>query len=193
MSCLSWLEVQRVFIGVPVDKLAQQQINELLIPEKRSNPDIRWVPEHNRHLTLAFLGNKSGGVIKDLIRSMDLAYQQETAFKTGFSTLRRFPTSTGNIIALVYKPDECLAHLFQLTQEFLTGNRLGFDHRPLRPHITLGRIRKTMKLKKTFNQPTNIRLQVDKIALYQSTLTDAGSIYLALKEIELGQTGNHPV
>jgi hypothetical protein len=89
--------------------------------------------------------------------------------------------------------DERLAHLFQLTQECLTENRLGFDHKPLRPHITLGRIRKTMKLKKAFNQPTNIRLQVDKIALYQSTLTDAGSIYLALKEIELGQTGNHPV
>ena len=185
--------MQRLFIGIPVDRLAQQQINELLIPEQKSNPDIRWVPEHNRHLTLAFLGNKPGGVIKDLVRSMDLAYQQEIAFKTGFSTLRRFPASTGNIIALVCKLDECLAHLLQLTQDFLTENRLGFDHKPLRPHITLGRIRKATKLKKTFNQPTNISLQVDRIALYQSTLTDAGSIYLALKETELGQTGDHPV
>jgi 2'-5' RNA ligase len=32
-------------------------------------------------------------------------------------------------------------------------------------------------------QSTNINLQVDRVALYQSTLTDAGSIYLALKEI----------
>ena len=185
--------MQRVFIGIPVDKPAQRQINELLIPTKESDPDIRWAPEHNRHLTLAFLGNKPTGVINDLVRSMHLAFQQEMAFKTGFSTLGRFPTSTGNIIALVYKPDECLAHLFQLTQDILTENGLRSDHKPFRPHITLGRIRKASKLKKTFNQQTNIRLRVDKVALYQSTLTDTGSIYLALKEIELGQTGAHPL
>jgi 2'-5' RNA ligase len=185
--------VQRVFIGIPVDKPAQRQINELLIPAKRSNPDIRWVPEHNRHLTLAFLGNRPTGVIKDLVRSMHLAFQQQLAFRTGFSTLRRFPTSTGNIIALVYKPDEYFAHLFQVTQDFLTENGLGFDLKPFRPHITLGRIRKASTLKITFNQETNIGLRVDKVALYQSTLTDTGSIYLALKEIELGHTGAHPL
>jgi len=185
--------VQRVFIGIPVDTLAQQQINGLLTPQKNSNPGIRWVPEHNRHLTLAFLGKQPAGVIEYLFRSMDLAYQQETAFKTGYSTLGRFPSSSGNIIALVYQPDESLARLFQLTQEILTENRLGFDHRPLRPHITLGRISKPANLKNTFNQSTNIRLQVDRIVLYQSTLTDAGSIYLALKETELGRTGDHPV
>ena len=185
--------MQRVFIGIPIDKLAQRQINEFLIPAQKSNPDIRWVPEHNRHLTLAFLGNKPAGVIKDLVRSMHLAFQKDIAFKTGFATLRRFPTSTGNIIALVYKPDEYLSHLFQLTRDFLTKNGLRFDHKPFRPHITLGRIRKAPKLKKTFNQPTNICLRVDKVALYQSTLTDTGSIYLALKEIELGQTGAHPL
>jgi 2'-5' RNA ligase len=43
------------------------------------------------------------------------------------------------------------------------------------------------------NPATNISLQVDKVALYQSTLTDAGSIYLALKEAELDQSGDHPV
>ena len=185
--------MQRVFIGIPVDKPAQRQINELLIPAKESNPDIRWAPEQYRHLTLAFIGNKPTGVIEDLVRSMHLAFQHELAFKTGFSTLRRFPTSTGNIIALVYKPDDYLAQLFQVTQDFLTENGLRFDHKPFRPHITLGRLRKASKLKKTFNQQTNIRLRVDKVALYQSTLTDTGSIYLALKEIELGQTGAHPL
>jgi len=183
--------VQRVFIGIPVDKPAQRKINELLFPAMESDPGIRWVAENNRHLTLAFLGNQSTGVIEDLVRSMHLAYQQEIAFRTGFSTLGRFPTSTGNIIALVYKPDDYLAQLFQVTQDFLTANGPRFNHKPFRPHITLGRIRKASKLKKTFNQPTNIRLRVDKVALYQSTLTNTGSIYLALKEIELDQTGAH--
>lgn len=185
--------MQKVFFGIPVDNKAQRQINELLIPAKKSNPDINWVSEDNLHLTLAFLGNKPTAVVKDLLRSMHLIFQKEVAFKTEFSKLSRFPTSTGNIIALVFKPDKCLDHLFQLTQDFLTENGLSFDEKPFRPHVTLGRIRKASRPNILFNQQTNIRLRVDKVALYQSKLTDTGSIYLALKEIELGTTGAHPL
>lgn len=185
--------MQRVFIGIPVDKPAQQQINQLLVPVKKSNPDIRWVPEQNRHLTLAFLGDRPTGMIEDLVRSMHQVFQKEPAFKTGFLTLKQFPAPTGNIIALVCKPDEYLARLFQLTKDFVVGNGLGISYKTFRPHITVGRIRESSRLLKTFNQPTNIRLRVDKVALYQSTLTNTGSIYLALKEIELGQTDAHPL
>jgi len=122
---------------------------------------------------------------------MHLTFQRELTFKTSFSVLKRFPASTGNVIALVYKPDESLAHLFQVTQDFLTENGQRIDHKPFRPHVTLGRIRKASIPDKLLNQQTDICLRVDKIVLYQSTLTDTGSIYIALKEIELGQTGDH--
>lgn len=179
--------MHRVFIGIPVENPAQQQINKILDPIKESVKGVRWVPEHNRHLTLAFLGNRPASVIEGLTRKMGQAYQQETSFEIGSSHLGRFPGSSGNIMALVFKVDERLAHLFQVTQEFLVEN--GFDHTrtQFRPHITLGRIRRTSRLKTSINKQTNIKLQVGKITFYQSTLTQAGSIYLALKETALNK------
>ena len=181
--------MHRVFIGISVDQPVQRQVDTLLSPIKSANRGIRWVPEHNRHLTLAFLGNRPAGVVENITRSMDQAYQQEKAFLTGVSSLRRFPGSTGNILALVFKVDANLAHLFQTTQELLVKNGFEFSRTQFRPHITLGRFRRTPKLKTALNQQTNISLQVGKITFYQSTLTQAGSIYLALKETGLQQSG----
>lgn len=177
--------MQRVFIGIPVDNTAQQQIDELLRPVKKSVKGVSWVPERNRHLTLAFLGNRTVRVIENLVQSMDQTYQQETVFQTGASSLGRFPDSTGNIIALVFKDDARLDNLFQVTQAFLLENGLRFSRQQFLPHITLGRVRKALPLNAIPSQQTNIHLQVDKITFFQSTLSNTGSIYLALKETGL--------
>ena len=147
------------------------------------------MPENNRHLTLAFLGNRPAGVVESIVGTMDQAYKKEIAFKTPFSSLMRFPNSRGNILALVFKVDAHLTHLYQVTQELLVANGIEFSRTQFRPHITLGRFRRTPQLKSTLNQQTNISLQVGKITFYQSTLTQAGSIYLALKETGLQQSG----
>jgi 2'-5' RNA ligase len=181
--------VQRVFIGIPVDKRAQQQIDELLNPLKSSIQAVRWVPVQNRHLTLAFLGNRPASVIEKLTRSMDQAYQQETFFETGPANLKRFPGPSGNIIALVFKVDARLARLFQVTQEYLLGYDFDFKRTRFRPHITLGRMGTSPRLIKDINQQTDIKLQIGRIAFYQSTLTPSGSVYLALKETGLGNAG----
>lgn len=174
--------MQRVFFGIPVDRRAQRQINDLLEPIKSSTQTVRWVPEQNRHLTLAFLGNRPAEVVENLIRSMDRAYQQETGFELGPSTLSRFPNSSGNIIALLFKADKRLSHLYQVTQSLLVANGFDLNRTQFRPHITLGRIKRDARLNTNLNQPTNICLQVGKVTFYQSTLTPSGSIYLSLKE-----------
>ena len=149
---------------------------------------MRWVPEQNLHLTLAFLGNRSKGVIDKLMRSMDQAYQRETDFMVGPSSLNRFPNSSGNIIALVFKPDTHLSRLYGFTQEMLAANGFEISCTQFRPHITLGRVKRTSRLHTDINQQTNISLQVGKVTFYQSTLTPSGSIYLALKETQLGKS-----
>lgn len=185
--------MQRVFIGIPVDQPAQRRIDELLEPFKNAYRDIRWVAERNRHLTLAFLGDQPPALIENLKRSMDQAYQRETSFQTVFSALARFPDDAGHVVALVREADERLAQLFRITQGLLAQHGLVPEHESFRPHITVGRVRRPRQTKIKINQPTNINLQVDKITLYQSTLTRMGSVYVALKETELGQSGAHPV
>ena len=67
--------INRIFIGIPCDKQAQRQINELLRQKRKSTLDIRWVPENNRHLTLAFLGNLPRPSVDNLLGLFDETYQ----------------------------------------------------------------------------------------------------------------------
>ena len=92
--------MQRVFIGIPVDKQTQQLINELLKPVRKISTDIRWVPENNRHLTLAFLGDRPESDINSLLRVFDETYQQKSRFQYCLSALTRFPSAAGRILAL---------------------------------------------------------------------------------------------
>lgn len=181
--------MQRVFLGIPLGQDAQKQINDLLSPFKKSLGAVRWVPEQNRHLTLAFLGNRPAGLVESLAGSMDRAYQHETGFRTGPARLARFPNSSGNIIALVFRPEERLSRLYRVTQEYLVANGLDFNRTQFRPHITLGRIKRRSRVTADVSQQTDISLRVGKVTFYQSTLTPSGSIYVALNETKLDKPG----
>jgi len=178
--------MQRVFIGIPVDQTAQQKINRLLNPFIRSSQGISWVPEENRHLTLAFLGDRHAREIENLVRSMDKAYLRESPFQTSPATLSRFPDPAGNIIALLVEADARIARLFQITLDFLAEAGIEADHKPFRPHVTLARIRKALRPDMEFSQATDISLLVGKIRLYRSTPTATGPVYHTLKETGLG-------
>ena len=177
----------RIFIGIPCDKQAQRQINELLRQKGKSTLDIRWVPENNRHLTLAFLGNLPRSSVDNLLGLFDETYQHETGFKYLLTRLIRFPGPNGRIIALANEPDRSLGHLFQITLRFLQNIKLEPDRKEFRPHITLGRLRRAKQVKTKFDQQTDICLDISRIRLYQSTMTESGSIYTALKETRLHQ------
>jgi len=180
-------DTQRIFLGIPVDKQSQRLINKLLRPLKESPTDIRWVPENNRHLTLAFLGDTPKSKVDRLIRAFDNSYQQRSCFQFCLSELTRFPSASGRIIALTGRPAGSLETIFQLTLQLLDKTRVEFDQKKFRPHITLARIRKARHVKTVFDQHTEISLDVASVVLYQSTLTNTGSIYSRLKEIKLTQ------
>ena len=177
--------MQRVFIGIPVDIRAQQHINDLLRPLKKSRGDIRWVPEINRHLTLAFLGNVPVAEVDILMGLFDETYGQEKYFPYKLSMLTRFPGLTGRIIALTGEPDRSMDNLFQITSRFLQSNRQSIDRREFRSHVTVGRLKRAKQVKTTFDRQTKIHLEIGRIVLYQSTLTESGPIYSVLKETQL--------
>jgi 2'-5' RNA ligase len=185
--------MQRVFIGIPLDQARQCQVNELLKPLQNPHRGLRWVAEQNRHLTLAFLGDQPADIINGLVQSMDGTYGQVPAFQTIFSALTRFPNARGNILALVCRDDEKLHRLYQATRGLLVQNGLAPGHERFRPHITVGRIARPGRFKTRIDQSASITLRIDRIMLYQSTLTPAGSVYLALKETDLLQAGSSPV
>ena len=177
--------MQRVFIGIPVDKSAQKAINKLLTGVKTPDREVRWVPESNRHMTLAFLGDKPISEVENLTRQFDHTYQGLTPFQFNLSALARFPDTRGRIIALTGEPTAPLENVFQNTRGLLQRNGFEFDQKKFRPHVTLARIRNPKRLKTAFDQAINIELDMSRITLYQSILTKSGSIYSVLTETRL--------
>ena len=175
-------DMQRVFIGIPVDQQSQLRINELLRPIKKLHQDVRWEPDSNWHLTLAFIGNTPVAEVDNLLQLFGDTYQQEQRFEFRLSTMTRFPGPSGRIVALVNDPTEPLHKLFQITKTFLERNNVDLDLKQFRPHITLGRIKKAKHVKTNFDQKTDISLKVKKITFYQCTQGESGSIYTAIIE-----------
>jgi len=178
--------MQRLFIAVPVGQRLQKRINRLLAPMKDPNTGIRWVAEQNRHLTLAFLGDQPGPVAGALAGSMGDAYTRMERFDASFPILARFPDAKGNILALVGYADDALTGLFEATRELLAQLELAPEFKTFRPHITVGRIIRPRLVKTRFHEAADIELPVDRVTLYRSTLTPAGSVYHALREAHLG-------
>ena len=110
---------QRIFIGVPVDGVAQGRINRLLKPMRESRPEVRWVPENNRHLTLAFLGDVAVSVVENLLGSFDASCGKERSFSLELTRLTRFPKPNSRIIALAGEADSLMNNLAQITSQLL--------------------------------------------------------------------------
>ena len=174
--------MQRIFIGIPIDKRSQQRIDKLLKAASNAQKGIRWVAENNRHLTMAFLGDIAVSRAELLCRQFDKTYQREACFQYSLSALTRFPNPRGRIIALAGEPAEPLENIFQITLKLLQENDFEFDRKRFRPHITLARIRHPKRLESSFYQRVDITLNIARVTLYQSTLTPGGAIYSPLKE-----------
>ena len=177
--------MQRIFIGIPVDARAQHHINCLLKPLKESHPDLRWVPENNRHLTLAFLGDVPLSTVENLVDLLDETYRGKKCSRLSLTRLTRFPEPNSKIIALTGEPDRSLDRLLYATSRLLQSNDQPEDPREFLPHVTLARFGRKKGAKIAVDQPVNIKLEVTDIRLYQSVLTESGPIYSVLKESKL--------
>jgi 2'-5' RNA ligase len=168
---------QRIFIGVPLDNDAQVAVDSLLGPLSAQGQNLRLVPAEKRHLTLAFLGNIPGSDAELLAAYFDEAYRLAGRFQYQFSALQRFPNARGRVVALTGAPSETLHHLFELTTDMLKSLALSYDTKKFRPHVTLARLRNPRLTGFAINEKVNVGLDVSRVVLYRSTLTNTGSMY----------------
>lgn len=170
---------------MPVDGQAQDHINRLLRPLVQSHPNLRWVPESNRHLTLAFLGDVPVSLVEKLVGLFDEAYGREAAFQFRLTRLARFPEPNSRIVALTGEAGGSLDKLFQITTRLLRDTGQEVDSRAFLPHVTLARLGRKRQGRVKLDQTVSVVLNASQVRLYRSVLTEAGAIYTVLKETKL--------
>jgi len=178
----------RLFIGIPLGGRCQREIDTLLRTAVPARGGWRMIPEQNRHLTLAFLGDLEAPVTGRLERAFAPAYRPAEAFVYRFTALERFPSPRAGLLALTGAVTPPLEQLVQTTRNLLQEVGVPCEQSPFRPHITLARRARKRQSALAPGAVADIAMEIDSVALYQSTLGPSGSAYTVLARTRLGRS-----
>lgn len=188
----------RLFIALDLTPEVRAAIAEVQDDLKRRLPPkaVRWTNPGGIHLTLKFLGDTPADRVETIAQAMTVAAGSFAPFRftvTGFGCFPN-PRRASVLWVGVPEPPKALAGLQWATALQLT--RLGYDKekRAFSPHLTLGRVNKSIsgadreKLAAVIAQTEVGRLgtvPVAELILFQSDLRRSGAVYTALARANL--------
>ena len=178
--------MRRLFIAAP---LPENILNICLQAQKDLNilygNKIRLTPKNQLHITLAFLGEVDDNDIQNIDKSIT-GMRGWGNVVVELSHLNAFPhPSATRIIAidLIDKPGQTLTALALNLRSLLRSEKIRYDHKPWRSHITIARARQTVFLKKI--NLINDEFEINDILLMESRLSGLGPTYFILNKYEL--------
>lgn len=184
----------RTFVAIPLTEEVHQELAKLQDSLRKSGCDIKWANPANIHLTLKFLGEIDDKQTEDIKASLAQALTGHNSFWIHIAGIGAFPRLSYPKIIWVgidKGSKECIA-LARSIEEAVEKLELRKEKRPFSPHLTLGRIRTLNKkpqlishIEKEKDFASQHKVSVNKIILFQSTLTPKGPIYTTLKEFSL--------
>lgn len=182
----------RAFIAIDLPPAIQEALDKQTTRLRQTLGDdlVRWVPPHNIHLTLRFLGSLPLSHLDFIKRMLAQTADSNPQFDLQISGLGSFPNSKRPRVlwAGIHAPAG-LASLQKMIEDGST--RLGYNKEecPFSPHLTLGRVRQgisAQELQKVSTALSTFQLgkistaRVDSVHLYQSDLNSEGSVYTKL-------------
>lgn len=183
----------RAFIALEIDQLHKQKLTELISCLKKSNADVKWVNENQMHFTLKFLGNIEKDMVHKISNILKSIVNDFKTFTIQFSKIGVFPNMRRPRVVWIgiAKGSDSLRLLNDKIETHLEG--LGFqrEKREYKAHLTLGRVRSSKnigdltKLIEEVDFESQDDIKIDKLILFQSTLTPKGAIYTPLLEFPL--------
>lgn len=185
--------LKRLFIGVPIQSANVAGMVENWKSHAQLNRNvISWTKPENWHVTLFFLGDTPVLRIGLLQNLLDEAFNSVQLFETGLSGLGLFPNPDNpKVLWIGLKDIRPLIPARNNLGSLLQQNGFDFDNKPLKPHLTIGRIRKIGNLQvlnsllNDFRNFEFAKVHLDKVTLFESLLTPSGSVYKPLIEKQL--------
>ena len=175
----------RTFIAIEIDPPHKQKLTNLISTLKQSDSDIKWVTEHQMHLTLKFLGNVEETKVQEISDALTLIANSTREFTITLSNIGTFPNAKRpRVIWIgVNKGKNKLKLLAGQIETELEKLDFPKETRDFKSHLTLGRVRSPKNLQNLTKLLTEVSFQsesaikISKLILFQSTLTPKGAIY----------------
>ena len=180
----------RAFIAIEIDHPNKEKLSALISHLKKPNADVKWVNETHMHLTLKFLGNIEQVKVQEISEALDSIAKGFKAFAIQFSKIGAFPNMRRpRVIWMgIDKGSDALKLLNGKTESGM--ERIGYakEKREYRSHLTLGRVRSLKNISELAKLIDEAQLdfqdeiKIDRLILFQSTLTLKGAIYTPLTQ-----------
>lgn len=147
------------------------------------------------HVTLAFLGETPDARLADVTAAVETAASGVTAFDVELDRSGRFPpTGRPRVVWLgIGAGAPSLMTLGERVRAELGRRTIGFDNKPLRAHVTIGRVREDVDLVdaraiaaavEAMRLP-HLRLRADAAVVFESRLSPRGPKYTPRATVQL--------
>ncbi len=179
-------------------ELPEDMMNVLIRVSRdlRKTPlDVRWVKETNIHLTMIFLGDIRTEDVESIQGIPEEICAGYAPFPVSLSGMGCFPNSrNARVIWLGLEGEiERLSGFRDDLQRPLAAFGVKEEKRPFRPHLTLGRFRKSGKSRglledflERYREVKSPECVLDRLTLFKSTLKPGGAVYTKLDSWPLG-------
>lgn len=176
---------KRLFIAIPVPKNIQERLFNA--HPNIEQPQFKWTPAENMHLTIAFLGKVRIENIAELKQKLKAISEETPTFKLVFNGIRIiFRQKTPTMIWATFLKKKAFVRLSKLLSNTL---ELELEHEPV-PHITLARIKNLPMLPPDYagyDEVDPFIVRVNRIELWESTLQPKSATYQSIGQFNLKQ------
>jgi 2'-5' RNA ligase len=187
----------RAFIAIELPLTIQEKLGEVIKRLKSQNIyAVRWVPPHNIHITLKFLGDISISNLQVLTEILVSETSQYPPFEVTIGSLGAFPNLRQPRVLWVGVQAPPILETMQRGIETET-HRLGYlgEEKPFSPHLTIGRMSHNATqddIRQISVMLSNIRVEelgsisVEAVRLFKSDLQSGGAVYTPIATAQLG-------
>lgn len=179
----------RLFLAVPLTDAVVEAIEAVTAQVRDHVPprSVRWTRAGQHHLTVRFLGDTDPERVDELSTSLAAMARGARPMTPTLADVGAFPDRGDPAVLWVgLRGDDNLhaltawqAHIEQQVQA------LGWpaESRPYRPHLTLGRVRRGVRLGSSWRQvsPPAIPVPISELRLMRSELASGGARYTTLQ------------
>ncbi len=192
----------RSFLAVPFAADVKARYRTLYEEGRSRYPRLRWVAPENLHITVRFLGDTSPEVVEPLREAVASEVAREAAFSFTIGPPGQFlgPSGVPRVLWLAIEDGPgCLEHVARGVERAV--RRCGFprERHPWRPHLTVARNSRHSPQSVAVGDweclgrdcgLAGLSVNVENVALLESTLRAEGPLYSLVWEAPLGVSGS---
>jgi 2'-5' RNA ligase len=179
----------RLFVAIDVPEPVREVVERGVAPIRERYPRGRWVPTHNQHVTMKFLGTTWPRLVEPVMRAVGDVASAHQALRTRVTELGAFPSPRrarvlwvglgdpeGRLAAIAAGLDEALARDFPA------------EKRPFAAHLTVARFDPPVRLEDEIGELgiESRPFDVAALVLYRSHLRRPAPVYEPIASYALG-------